>query len=184
MIITISGQAGAGKTTVGRLLAKNLGYNYYDIGTLRKIAAKKRGMTIEDYNIYGMTHPETDKDADAETIRLSNTEDDFVIQGRLAYYFIPKSLKVYLSIDSDIAAYRLSLDTDNPERISKSKQASVDTIRRLCMQRDAGDILRYQKIYGIKDFTDKKNYDIIIDTTDITPEQVVEKILTHPKLTK
>jgi len=179
MIITISGNAGAGKTTVGRLLAKKLGYNYYDIGTLRKIAAQKRGLTIEDYNIYGMTHPETDMDADAETIRLSNTEDNFVIQGRLAYHFIPKSLKIYFTIDPDVAAYRLSLDNDNPERISKSKQASLDTIRSLCIERDESDILRYRKIYGIQDFTDKKNYDLIIDTSNITPEQIVEKIMTR-----
>jgi len=183
MIITLSGQAGAGKTTVGRMLAKKLGYNYYDIGTLRKMAAKERGMTIEDYNIYGLTHHETDTDADAETIKLSKTENNFVIQGRLAYNFIPKSLKVYLIVDPNIAALRLSKDNDNPERNSKSKQASFETIRRLCIERDTGDILRYKKIYGIDDFTDKKHYDLIIDTSNITPEQVVEKVLKHSSTT-
>jgi cytidylate kinase len=57
MIITISGQACSGKTTVGKLLAKKLKYKFYDIGTLRKAAALARGMTIEEYNSYGMTHP-------------------------------------------------------------------------------------------------------------------------------
>jgi len=177
MIITISGQAGSGKTTVGRLLAKKLGYNFYDIGTLRKMAAQKRGMTIEEYNEYGMTHHETDKDADAETIRLSKTENNFVIQGRVAYHFIPKSLKVYLVIDPDVAAKRLSKDNNNPERNSKSKHASIEEIKHLSIERDGSDRIRYEKIYGIENFTDKKNYDLVIDTSHLTIVEVAEKIL-------
>ncbi len=181
MIITISGQAGSGKTTVGRALAKKLKYDFYDIGTLRKMAGKKRGMTIEEYNEYGMTHPETDTEADAEAIKLGKTKDNFVIQGRVAYHFIPKSLKVYLTISPDVAAKRLSMDNDNPERNSKSKTASVAEIKKLSVERDKSDKLRYQKIYGIKDFTDKKNYDLIIDTSKLTVEQIVEKILVKLK---
>ncbi|MGV8172481.1 MAG: cytidylate kinase family protein [Candidatus Woesearchaeota archaeon] len=176
MIITISGQACSGKTTVGKLLAKRLKYEFFDIGTLRKNAAKVYGMTIEEYNVYGMMHPETDMDADAETIRLGKTLDNFVIQGRLAYHFIPKSFKVYLTVDPDIAAKRIFLDKD-PSRNSKSKTADLDEIKRLNKERDQSDILRYDKIYGIKDFTEKQNYDLVIDTSNITPEQVVDKIL-------
>ncbi|MGV8141810.1 MAG: cytidylate kinase family protein [Candidatus Woesearchaeota archaeon] len=180
MIITISGQACSGKTTVGKLLAKKLGYKFYDIGTLRKNAAAHRGMTIEEYNMYGETHPETDKDADAETVRLSENSDDFVIQGRLAYHFIPKSFKVYLTINPDVAAKRIMKDTD-PGRNSKSKNASLEEIKQLSSERDKSDIFRYRKIYGIEDFTDKKHYDMVLDTSDLTPEQVVEKILDKSK---
>jgi CMP/dCMP kinase len=176
MIVTISGQACSGKTTVGKLLAKRLDYNFYDIGTLRKNAAKARGMTIEEYNVYGMTHHETDKDADAETMRLAKTENDFIIQGRLAYHFIPKSLKVYLTVNPEVAAKRILIDKD-PLRNSKSKTANLDEIKILNIERDRSDVLRYRKIYGIKDFTDEKNYDLTIDTSNMTPEQVVDRIL-------
>ena len=180
MIITISGQACSGKTTVGKLLAKKLKYKFYDIGTLRKAVALARGMTIEEYNRYGETHPETDKDADAETVRLGKTENNFVIQGRLAYHFIPKSLKIYLIVSPDIAAKRISMDNNTgAERNSSSKNASLDEIKKLNADRDKGDILRYRKIYGIKDFTDKKNYDLIIDTSNLTPEKIVEKIMAN-----
>jgi CMP/dCMP kinase len=173
MIITISGQAGSGKTSTGRALAKKLKYQFYDIGTLRKMAAKKRGMTIEEYNKYGMTHPETDIEADAEAIKLGKTEDNFVIQGRVAYCFIPNSLKVYLTVSPDVAAKRILLDKDNPERNSQSKVSSISEIKKLCVERDKSDVLRYKKIYGIKNFNDKKNYDLVIDTSKLTIEQVV-----------
>jgi len=177
MIISISGQAGSGKTSTGRALAKKLNYRFYDIGTLRKMAAQKRGMTIEEYNKYGETHPETDKEADAETVRLAKTKKNFVIQGRVAYYFIPQSLKVYLTVSSDVAAKRILLDKNNPERNSKSRTASISEIKKLCIERDKSDRKRYKKIYGIKDFTNPKNYDLIIDTSKLTIERTVEKIL-------
>jgi CMP/dCMP kinase len=41
IIITIDGPAGAGKTTVSRLLAKNLGYVYVDTGALYRAVALK-----------------------------------------------------------------------------------------------------------------------------------------------
>lgn len=177
MIISISGQAGSGKTSVGRLLAEKLKYDFYDIGTLRKMSAEKRGMTIEEYNKYGETHTETDKDADAETVKLAKTKKNFVIQGRLAYYFIPDSLKVYIKVDQNIAAERISNDKGNPERNSESKISTIPEIKNLCIARDKSDLLRYQRAYGIKDFTDPKNYDLIIDSSSLTIEQVVDVIL-------
>ena len=35
---------------------------------------------------------------------------------------------------------------------------------------------RFKKYYDV-DFLDKKNYDLVIDTTDLTPEEIVDKIL-------
>jgi CMP/dCMP kinase len=179
MIITISGFAGSGKTTVGRDLSKRLKYNFYDIGTLRKKVAKERGMTIEEYNILGEKDHSTDKDADNETIKLAKTEDNFVIQGRVAYYFIPQSIKIFLTVNPDVAAERISEDFDNPERNSASKVSSLDNIKRISADRDASDKRRYNMIYSIKDFTDPKNYDVYIDTSYITVDAVVKKILSY-----
>jgi CMP/dCMP kinase len=166
MIITISGLAGSGKTTIGKRLAEKLGYEFYDIGTLRKKMALDHGMTIEEFNRLGEKKSFTDKDADAFTIKLAKTEDNFVMQGRLAYHFIPKSVKIFIIVSPDKAARRIMKDKDNPERNSKSKNATLEEIKRLCIERDHSDVLRYKKIYGIENFTDKANYDFILDTTD------------------
>jgi len=50
-VITIDGPAGAGKSTVGRLLARNLGYLYIDSGSFyRAVAwqARRSGMDLKD----------------------------------------------------------------------------------------------------------------------------------------
>ncbi|HWR92973.1 MAG TPA: (d)CMP kinase [Desulfobacterales bacterium] len=51
LLITIDGPAGAGKTTVSRVLADRLGYRYVDTGALYRgvaYAARQRGIAAED----------------------------------------------------------------------------------------------------------------------------------------
>ena len=51
LLITIDGPAGAGKTTVGRLLADRLGYRYVDTGSLYRcvaLAAIQRGIQADE----------------------------------------------------------------------------------------------------------------------------------------
>jgi len=53
MIITISGLPGSGKTSVGKLIAERLGYEFLSIGDLRGSFASKKGLTIDELNKLG-----------------------------------------------------------------------------------------------------------------------------------
>ncbi|MDA8141939.1 MAG: (d)CMP kinase [Desulfobacteraceae bacterium] len=51
IIVTIDGPAGAGKTTISKLLADKLGYRYLDTGALYRavaVAATDRGIAVDD----------------------------------------------------------------------------------------------------------------------------------------
>jgi cytidylate kinase len=181
MIITLSGQAGSVKTTVGKLLAKKLKYKFYDIGTLRKQMARVRGMTIEEFNKLGEKDSSTDKDADAKLIEIGRTQADAVIQGRVAYFFVPNSIKIYLTVSPNVAAQRIMQDKNSSERNSNAKTSTLEEIKKLSAERDESDVRRYKRIYGIENFSDKKHYDLVIDTSKISAEQVVEKILFYMK---
>ncbi|PIN81309.1 cytidylate kinase, partial [Candidatus Woesearchaeota archaeon CG10_big_fil_rev_8_21_14_0_10_32_9] len=46
MKITISGNLGSGKSTVAKMLAKDLGYSHYSTGDFMRKMAEERGITL------------------------------------------------------------------------------------------------------------------------------------------
>ena len=177
MIINISGPVGSGKGTVARILAERLGYRHLSTGDFRRIEAKKRGMTLEEFNKLGETEAFTDRDADDWQRRLGETGDDIVLDSRLGWYFIPDSVKIYLDVDDDVAAQRVFTDRQNKNRINQAITDSIEEQKRLSIERDESDKRRYQKIYGIEDFTDPSYYDLVIDTSNFKPEEIVHQII-------
>ncbi len=173
MIITISGMPGSGKTTVAKLLAKKLRMKFYSIGDLRGRMAMERGLTLEQLNEIGMKEAWTDTEADEYQKKLAEKENDFVIESRLGFHFIPQSLKIFLDVDTMTGAKRIFNDQRPDERKKDTLSEALEAIRK----RTESDRKRYKKYYGINDFTDKSHYDVVIDTTRLAPKQVVEKIL-------
>lgn len=173
MIITISGLPGSGKTTVGKLVAEKLGFRFYSIGDLRGRMAMKRGLTIDQLNEIGMKEEWTDREADEYQRELGNKEDNLVVESRLGFHFIPKSLKIFLRVDLKTAAERIFKD----QRPDEERKGNVEEIMESIKKRMENDKARYKKYYGIDNFMDDSHYDIVIDTTNLTIEEVVEKIL-------
>lgn len=184
MIITIAGPAGSGKGSIKKLLAQKLGYKIYDgAGDYRRMRAKELGMTIEQFNALGEKQDFTDREADEWQKNLGLTEDNFVIDGRLGFHFIPHSIKVFCDVSDAAAAERIYHDQSHhrPDRIAQTPVHSAEEQKKLNMHRDDSDVLRYKKIYGIDNYMDPKNFDFIIDTSNITVEQAVDKILEYIK---
>jgi predicted cytidylate kinase len=171
MIITISGLPGSGKSTVGRVLAKRLGYRFYSIGDMRGKWAIERGMSINELNKLGEHEDWTDKKADEYQAEMGKKEDNCVIDGRLSFHFIRSSFKVFLTVDFDAGARRIFNDKRSDEEGGTLKEMKISLKNRI-----HSDDLRYEKLYGLN-FRDKRHYDLVIDTTDISPELVVDKII-------
>ena len=173
MIITISGLPGSGKTTVGKLLAEKLGFKFYSIGDLRGKMAMEQGLTIDELNELGMKEDWTDKEVDEYQKKLGMKEDNFVIESRLGFYFIPHSFKVFLKVNLKTGAERIFRDPRPDEKKKGSVEEEIEGIKK----RMESDKSRYKKYYGITDFTDERHFDLVIDTTNLTPEEVVERII-------
>ena len=177
MIITISGMPGSGKTSVGEMLAKKLGFKHYSIGDLRGKMAQERGLTIDELNKLGEKEPWTDKEADEYMRKLGKTEDNLVFDARLGFHFIPHSKKVFLKVDPRVGAERIF---KAPRRPDEPQYESVEQVIEENRNRVESDRKRYEKWYRV-DCLDKGNYDLVVDTTKLTKEQVLEKILTFVK---
>lgn len=177
MIITLSGLAGAGKSTIKNLLAERLGLKKYSIGDLRGKMATERGLTIDEFNRLGESEAFTDKDADAFQEKLGKTEDNFVIDGWLSWHFIPQSFKVFLSVNPMVGATRIFEDRkNNPNRADEPIYESVEETAEVLKKRLQSNVTRYQKWYGV-DFLDNSHYDLVIDTSQLTTEETLGKVL-------
>jgi cytidylate kinase len=175
MIISIAGMPGSGKTTIAKLLAQQLDVPRYSVGDLRGKMALERGMTIDELNALGEKEAFTDTEVDDYVKKIGESGEAFVIDGRLAWHFIPHSLKVFLDVDADEAAKRI-FSAPREERMDETPLASPAEVKTSIAKRMASDQMRYQKYYNV-DFLNRRNYDVVIDTTKMKPEDIVEEIL-------
>lgn len=178
MIITISGDLGSGKSTVGRLLARNLNFEYLSTGYIQRNIAEEMGLSTLELNLLSEKQSEIDDQIDSYTIALNNSGQDHIVDSRLAWHFIPSSFKVYLNCKVEIAAERILNDK---ERKSERKSNSMkETLNRL-INRRTSEKRRFIQKYNV-DYTDLSNYDFIIDTSSLHPKDVEDEIMKQFKL--
>ena len=171
MIITISGKAGSGKSTAAKELAKKLKLKHYSIGDLMRQIAKEKNMSLNELSKSAEKDKSIDLALDKKQIELRD-KTDFVIDGRLTAYFIPyANLKVFLECNDKVRAERILKDKREDE-----KSKSINELTKKIKKREQSERKRYKKLYNV-DYYDKKLYDLIIDTTNLNINGVLEKII-------
>jgi len=176
MIITFSGSEGSGKSGIAKRLAATFGWPYYDIGGMRRTMAAKKGLTLEEYNKLGETDPSTDLEVDNYQALLGKNNDNFIVVGRTSWHFVPHSLKIFLTSRLEVGAARIFKDlaSRNEAKNLKSLEDVMASLRR----RTESDSFRYQKYFSI-DVYDPKNFDWILDTNDLTEEEVYQQVFSY-----
>ena len=177
MIITIMGDLGSGKTSVGKILKKMTNYKFLSTGTIQREIADKYKMTTLELNQYSESHPEIDQEIDSVFKSLRFTNEKLIIDSRMAWHFIPNSFKVYLRLDNKTAAQRIMHDLHRKNEPDCTKME--DMIKNL-IDRKASEVRRFKKIYGV-DCTDLNNFDKVINTAGLRPNEVANLIYNHTR---
>lgn len=172
MKITLSGALGSGKSTVAKLVAQRLNLKHYSTGDFMREIAIKRKVTLLELGKLAETDLSVDKELDQRQIRLGKEEDNFIIDARLGWHFIPDSIKVFLNVTDQEAAHRIFAEKRKDEKYNITLEATLKNIK----QRKESETKRYQQYYGVNYFN-LKNYDLVIDTTKLTAEKVAENIV-------
>jgi cytidylate kinase len=173
MRITLSGGTYSGKGTLRRPLAKQLGLENLSAGDLRRSYAKKKGIDIHELNRLSEIDPIWDVKADEYQQEWSKKHPNFIIEGRISYHFIPDSIKIFLYVSPEIAAQRALKTTRESEKKRDNLFEQINANQII----SKSDAKRYRKIYGIENCYDLAHFDIVIDTTPLTPRQVLKETL-------
>ena len=178
-IITISGMLGSGKSTVAKLLAERLGYMYYSTGNAQREIAKKRGITTLELNRLAGTDMSVDKEIDGVFQKFNAVPNkNMVIDSRLAFFFVPSSIKIKLNVDVYVAGERIFNDT---LRTGEKKYNSVQEAVKALLDRRSLEVERFKRIYHV-DIDNDENFDYVLDTTYKTPEEIANLIIKKYKL--
>ena len=169
--ISLAGDLGSGKSTVSKLIIARTGAEYYSTGTVCRAKAAEHGMSIDEFNRYMETHPEIDKMIDDDLAALSDDPRTLIIDSRMAFHFVRGTFRVYLTVAPRVSAERILNDKRNGESFG----TVAETEKRVAARRKSEN-LRYFEKYGVH-IMDMQNYDLVLDTTVLTPEQVSDLIL-------
>lgn len=164
--VTIFGLAATGKSTVSKIICNDLNLEYMSTGNMFRAEADKRGFSVYEFDTLCKSDSKFDLELDNSVKVYGKNNDNFIFESRLAWYFIPDSIKIKLDCDLDVRI----------NRVIERDGGDFDESKRLTLQREVDITERYTKLYDLANFADDSNYDYVIDTTCIGIDEVVRQV--------
>ncbi len=173
MIVAIGGPPGSGKTTVAEKFAQAHAYHLVSAGLRFRQMAKDRGMDLLAFSQAAEKDLEIDRALDRavleEILRYDTGGRDVIVDGRIQAQLLAARrvpcLKVLIDAPLEVRAKRIA---GRETTASRKAEAEIQT-------REASERARYQTLYAI-DLADRSVYDLVIDSADKTPDQIVELV--------
>jgi predicted cytidylate kinase len=165
--VAISGDIGTGKSTLARLLSEKLDWEYISAGNYFREWYAGQGMDVS--KVYGIPEEE-DRKMEADFKKEMAEKSGVVFESRLAGWLAKdyaETLKVLCTVE-DSEAYK---------RVAKRDSVTEEEAKNLSVQRAKDLVDKFNKLYGVSDFLDPKYFDLVIDTTKLKPEEVLQKVL-------
>ncbi len=177
MNITITGNLGSGKSSIGKVL-KEKGYEIISTGNVFRELAMEKGLSVEEFNkqVNEATRKgdrSVDQMIDDMTARIGRERDNIMFDSRLAWNFVPDSFKVFVITDIDEASRRIFNDS---VRANSESYESQETCKKALVHRQEMESVRFKEIYEI-DYYDMSNYNLVIESTNAAPAEIAEEIL-------
>lgn len=169
--ISVTGDLGSGKSTVCEILSKAMNAERVTMGSITRQVAAEMNMSIVEFNNYIMDKPEFDNKFDDYQRQYEKKEGSFIIDSRLGFHFVPSTFSFYLTVDIDEAANRIMNAKRCTEHYGSHKEAVSKIAERRKIDRD-----RFKEFYSV-DIFDMNNYDCVIDTTHLSPQEVADLMI-------
>lgn len=173
MHISITGKLGSGKSTVAKKLTELYGFEIFSTGAILRAAAAERGMDLLELNKELNSKLDSDRSMDdlidSTTVRVAGERkgDKLIFDSRMAWHFVPDSFKVFVTVDPCVAAARVMKDPRPGEPAEDVDELCAELVERSRVEQE-----RFRYLYGV-DYYDYKNFDLVVDSSSRTPDEVV-----------
>ena len=167
--ITVSGTPGSGKSTITHLLHEKLGIKYVNSGMLFRETAKNYKLSLVEFGKYCEKNSKVDKELDERQVEILK-KGNVILEGRLAGW---------LAFKNNISSFKIMIDADvntRVERVVNREKGDFDKRRKEIIEREKSEKNRYKNYYGI-DLDNISIYDLVIDSSDKKPEEIIDIIL-------
>lgn len=166
--ISITGDIGSGKSTIAKAVASRIGVEALSTGGIQRQLAAARGINTLELNRLAEADPTIDRQIDDYLRALP--DGPLVVESRMAWHFVPRTCRVFLYVLPAAAAERI-LGASRSDESYRHRDEAIALLR----QRRESEIRRFRKYYGV-DIGDLRNYDVVVDTTHVGADRVVEAI--------
>jgi predicted cytidylate kinase len=168
--ITLSGDLGSGKSSVACALGERRALTVFSTGQIQRQIASEMGSSTLETNLLAESDATIDARIDQRTVELGSSREPIVFDSRLAWHFVPGAFKVHLVVDPARAAERIESRSYPEENYLSRSDAARFAEERLLSERR-----RFMASYNV-DIARLRNYDLVIDTTGVTVQEVVDCI--------
>lgn len=169
-IITISGLAGSGTTTVCDRLCARLGWAYVNAGAVFRGLAQEAGLSLAELGRRAEADGCIDRQLDQRLVAQARERVPVVVEGRVTGWMAQRhqlpALKVWLQAALAVRAERVGQREGKP-----LAQALAET-----RQREASEAQRFAAHHQIV-LSDLSVYDLVVDTECCDPQAACARIL-------
>ena len=175
MRFSITGHLGSGKSTICKLLNKEYDFQTVSAGSLMREMASEQGVSILDFQKSSSNLEHVDNYIDTAIVAKNKgiSEDKNVIfDSRMAWHFLPETFKIFIVVSPYEAALRTYLTRTGKDETYTSVEEAMNKL----IERRVVENRRYKAIYEVN-CEDLGNYDVVIDTSFISPKEAVDIIM-------
>jgi cytidylate kinase len=170
IVIVISGPPGVGTSSIAKEIAKRLNLRYLSPGKTYKnfLNKKEAEAALEFWKTSFGSSKKLHERLDAYQIKEAK-KGNIVICGKLSIFFL-----------KDIADYKIWVDAPLEVRAKRTAQRDripFEEALKQISEREKMEREKWKEIYGFDYFDLKNDADFVLDNSNITLEEAVEKIL-------
>ncbi|OGK10389.1 hypothetical protein A2767_02500 [Candidatus Roizmanbacteria bacterium RIFCSPHIGHO2_01_FULL_35_10] len=165
--ITISGKICTGKTTLFWNLQKKLNWPVFSTSQYFRDLARFKKFSLEKAQ---EQNERTTKEVDFRVRDLLKTKGNLIAEGWMTGIMaekLPRILKILL----------VCTDQKRIKRFSQREKISLTEAKKRITKREISLFDKLERIYNRRDFVNPKNYNLVVDTSELTPGQVLQTVV-------